>query len=136
MRLEDGHPDVSLEHWQGFIASQKICKSLSLIDEVIDRSECCIPNWFVPLARGAAIASPELLRLAGHSPGMGHPDDWYECSPDYFERVAFDGIHMVRMCGDTNLWTVEWLRFGHLRDDDEILVHTFGSTPIFTRSCE
>jgi hypothetical protein len=62
MRLEDGHPDVSPEHMKSFIAWQKVCRSLSLIDEVIDRSECRMPNWFVPLARGAAIASPALLR--------------------------------------------------------------------------
>ena len=42
---------------------------------------------------------------------------------------------MVRECGDTNLWTVE--RLGPARrhvDDDEVMVHVFGSTPIVTRS--
>ena len=136
MRLEDGHPDVSLEHMKSFIAWQKVCRSLSLIDEVIDRSECRMPNWFVPLARGAAIASPALLRLAGPSPRMDYPDGWYEGSPDYFERVALDGVHMVRMCDDTDLWTVEFIRLGHPRDGDEVLVHTFGSIPVFARSCE
>ena len=136
MRIEDGHPDVSLKDWRRFIDGQLVCGPLALINENIDRSECCIPNWFIPLARGAAIASATLLRLAGHSPGMGRPNGWHETSADCFLQLAVGGVLMVRMCWPANLWTVEWL--GHCcgRDDDEILVHEFGSTPIFTRSCE
>jgi hypothetical protein len=134
MRREDGHPDVSLEHMKTW---QNVCSSLSFISEVIDRSECRIPDWFVPLARGAAIASPALLWRAGYSPGMGYLDDWYEHPSDCFRQFPpCRETLVVRMCEDTNLWAVEWLGRVRSHFDDEVLVHTFGSTPIFTRSCE
>jgi hypothetical protein len=47
------HPNVSLSEWQTFL------KDLPphLIVEVIDRSKLGLPPWFVPFARGVAIAS-------------------------------------------------------------------------------
>jgi hypothetical protein len=59
------HPNVTLAEWQDFIAREKSCKEHPLLDEVIDRSQCCVANWFVPLARGAAVASDALLRRVG-----------------------------------------------------------------------
>ena len=132
------HPNVSLAEWQDFLAQQKSCKEppMHLIDGVIDRSQCCVANWFVPLARGAAVASDTLLRKVGHRPGMRRPRGWRETSPDYFVKdIGFCDVLMVRECDETNLWTVE--RLGSTRrhvDDDDILVYVFGSTPIFTRS--
>jgi hypothetical protein len=131
MRLEDGHPDVPLSDWQGFKEFPP-----HLIDKVIDRSACRVPNWFVPLARGAAIAGDALLRQVGHRPGMGPPPNWCETIPNHFKwQIDLESYLRVRMCDETNLWTVE--RFASQRrhaNDDEILVHLFGSTPIFTRS--
>ena len=132
MIFEPGHPDAPLPDWERF----RNGFSPFLIKEVIDRDECCLPGWFVPLARGAAIASDALLRDAGYRPGRGRPRGWREPSADYFiKEIACNSFLMVRECEETNLWTVE--RLGRARrhvDDDEVLVHVFGSTPIFTRS--
>jgi hypothetical protein len=135
MMLEDGHPIATQVDWAKFRTQH----SRYLISEVINRRECCIPDWFVPLARGAAIASDTLLRTVGHRDGMYRPRGWIESSPDYFVRfkdhLAPNCSLMVRECDNTSLWTVE--RLGEMRrseDVDEILVHVFGSTPIFTRS--
>ena len=67
---------------------------------------------------------------------MDRPGDWFQDSPNVFtEGTGLDGLLMVRICEETNLWTVEWLGHDRCReDDDEALVHDFGSTPIFTRS--
>lgn len=132
------HPNVSLAEWQDFLAQQKSCKEppMHLIEEVIDRSQCCVANWFVPLARGAAVASDTLLRKVGHRPGMGCPRGWRETSPDFFLHYRYPATLMVRECDETNLWTVERLKAERrpFVDADDVLVHEFGSTPIFTRS--
>ncbi len=74
MMHEDGHPNVTLSDWQAFVAWQKSRVSPSPIEEVVDRNETgCLPDWFVPLARGIAIASDDLLREAGHHHGMYRP---------------------------------------------------------------
>lgn len=132
MMCEEGHPDTALRDWRSFGREF----SPFLFDEVIERYECRIPKQFVPLARGAAIASDTLLRSAGYRPGMGRPADWYEASPQCFERhLCCDSHLMVRECECTSLWTVERLGGGRCRSDvDEVLVHVFGSTPVFTLS--
>ena len=71
MMFEEGHPIISLSAWKGFCAWEKSLKGFPsrLIDEMVDRNECgCLPDWFVPLAYGVAIASDALLRKAGHRP--------------------------------------------------------------------
>ena len=137
MRIEDGHPDVSLEDWQCFISGQLVCGPLSLINEIIDRSECCIPDWFVPLARGAAVASEKLLRDVGYRPGMPRTGHWFEFRPNCCTRLGFDCLSFeVRKCEGTNLWTVERHNIDGGRHDEEVLVHVFGSTLIVTGICE
>jgi hypothetical protein len=59
------HPDVPLSDWEAFRNEA----SPYLIERVLDRSETRLPRWFLPLARGAAIASPYLLARAGYRPG-------------------------------------------------------------------
>ncbi len=134
MICEPDHPCTPLRDWQAF------CKDFSpyLIAEVIDRSECNLASWFVPLARGAAIASDSLLRRAGYRPGIGFPPEWYEDNHNYFTRHLVGDRHlMVRECEGTNLWTVEQLGGARrIVDVDNVLVHVFGSTPIFTRNCQ
>ena len=77
-----------------------------------------------------------LLQRAGYRPGMGCPPGWYQANPGYFERhLCWDSFLTVRDCEGTNLWTVERLPAGQRsKDHTEVLVHVFGSTPIFTRS--
>ena len=138
MMFEEGHPNVTLEDWQAFIHWQNSLKGFPsrLIDEMIDRDEARLPKWFVPLARGVAIASDALLREAGHRDGLHRPRGWRETSPQYFVRdLDWRRSLLVRESDETGLWTVE--RFSEPRrhvDDTEVLVHLFGSTPIFTRS--
>ena len=138
MMFEEGHPIISLKDWQGFKSWQKfqIGFPSHLIDEVIDRNGTGLLDWFVPLARGGAIASDALLRQAGHHPRMYRPRGWREGSRDYYCQVIRDqggrwlyGL-AVRRCDKHEWWVIERM----VADVDEVLVHMFGSTPIFTRS--
>jgi hypothetical protein len=129
------HPDTTLTDWSAF---QKGF-SPHLIDTILDRRAAHLPVWFVPLARGAAIASSYLLRKAGYWPGMGLcPVARTTIEPDA-RHLEVDGDNrlVVRRCGC--LWTVEWWnddRRPFHKDADQVLVHSFGSTPILTRCCE
>ncbi len=140
MLFEEGHPNVTLEDWQAFKRWQKICKQWSVIDEVIDRSECCIPDCFVPLARGVAIASDTLMRRIGQHVGTDRPPPpphWLNLRFDRFTGFFCSGdcaALEVRKFEGTNLWTVERHDLDGGRHDEEVLVYMFGSTPIFTLS--
>jgi len=140
MLYEDGHPNVTLSEWQGFSAWQKYLKEFPphLVDEVIDRHKCgCLPDWYVPLARGVVISSDALLRHAGHCPGMHRPRGWREVSSDCYSQVignmglSWPDVLVVRRC-DKHEW---WAIHRRVADVDEVLVFDFGSTPIFTRGC-
>ena len=112
MMFEEGHPIISHSDWKGFCASQKSLKDFPshLIGEVIDRDEARLPNWFVPLARGVAIASDALLRKVDHRPGMRRPRGWRETSPEYFVwNIDWNSFLLVRESDETGLWTVERL---------------------------
>jgi hypothetical protein len=66
------HREVPLSDWQTFVKEFPP----DLISEVIDRSKLGLPPWFVPFARGVAIASHALLREARHRLGMHRPPGW------------------------------------------------------------
>jgi len=124
-------PNVTLSDWQKFRNEF----GLRPIKQVIDRDEACLPEWFVPLARGVAIASDTLLRKAGHQHGMDRPDGWSENSPGYFvQYISRRSFLLVRKCEETGLWTIERLGPARQSEVDEVLVSTFGCTPIFTRT--
>ena len=74
------HPHIPLSGWQTFRKEF----SPYLIKEVIDRSEIKLPDWFVPLARGVAIASDHLLHRAGYRPGSYRPRGWRKTECDVF----------------------------------------------------
>jgi hypothetical protein len=61
MLHEQENPPVPPSDWQAF----REAHPPFLIEEVIDRSEARLPDWFVPSAPGVAIASDYLLRQAG-----------------------------------------------------------------------
>jgi hypothetical protein len=87
----------------------------------------------MPLARGAAIAAPALLREAGHPDGMPRPPDWLTQGPDCFVLfingpLSSDEL-IIRRC-DKHGWIIE--RWVERRQ--EVLVWSFGSTPILTPS--
>ena len=140
--LHDFHqPQVSLSDWQKFGTEVS-----PFIDELMDRVEADLPHWFVPFAHGVFVASDALLRTAGHRDGMRRPRGWRKAI-----GIDADGVYvrhvdpvdpynsrwlLVRECLVQGLWMVErWTQRRRHGDADEILVHEFGSTPIFTRSC-
>jgi hypothetical protein len=106
-----------------------------LIAEIIDRSEAKLPGWLVPFARGVGIASEILLRKARHRHGMRRPRGWIEFDRDVFLWLVDSRWLLVRECFVEGLWMVErWSAKRCYQGSDQILVHEFGSTPIFTRS--
>ena len=132
MFYDADHPDISLAEWENF--RTKLPRHL--IAEIIDRREVGLPHWFVPFARGVAIASDALLHRAGYRPGMSRPRGWRKIYCDVFDLDIADGLQLtVRQCNNQGLWMVE--QFSESRPYaccDEVLVHECGSTPIFTRS--
>jgi len=132
MFYDADHPNISLAEWENF--RKKLPRHL--IAEIIDRHEVGLPHWFVPFARGVAIASDALLHRAGYRPGMSRPHGWRKIYCDVFDLDIADGLQLtVRQCDGQGLWTGE--RFSESRPyacSDELLVHQFGSTPIFIRS--
>ena len=129
-------PEITLLEWEQF------CEEFPphLIEDVIDRDKACLPDWFMPLAWGVAIASDELLREAGHRDGMRQPHGWRETTPHYFKHDIGDDVWaswrflLVRVSDETCLWTIERLGPSRRYEVDEVLGHIFGGTPIFTRS--
>jgi hypothetical protein len=141
MSYDLNQPQVSLSDWQ------KYDREFSpFIGEVLDRDAAKLPGWFVPFAHGVFVAGDALLRTAGHCDGMRRPPGWRQA-----RGIDTDGVYvrhvdpvdpynsrwlLVRECLVQGLWMVErWTDERRHSDADEILVHGFGSTPIFTRSC-
>jgi hypothetical protein len=129
---ENGHPDVSLSDWSTFRNEF----SPYLIEKVLDRSAANMPDWFVPLARGAAIPSKYLLRKAGYGRGWRRLPDWHKpCRGALFKEFGED---CLAVAGGQPLWRIE--REGSLsRPHFRInltLAHRFGSTPILARNVQ
>ena len=131
MFYDVNNPDITLLDWE------RLRKEFprDLIDEVIDRNEAWLPGWFVPLARGVAIASDKLLRRAGYHHEKRCPHGWLETSPDHFlYPLTPNSSLLVRESDETNLWSIERLNSTRRYEVDDVLVFGFGWTPIFTRS--
>jgi hypothetical protein len=97
------------------------------LDEVVDRSRAELPAWFVPWAPAVAIASDHLLSLAQYQLGSRPPPGWEPGGTDAFTKVLRRNRLLVRGAGE--FWLVE-------RDIEEVLVFTYGSLPLLTRTCE
>ena len=125
------HPDVPVRDWQKFLAYPSPYQA----NEVIARRECDLPDWYVPLARGVAIADDELLRYAGYDEGMRPPQGWHQTHCDVFE--FYTDFKTLKVRGfNPSLWMIE--RWGSVRPhvhSNEVLVCLFGSIPMCTRSC-
>jgi len=142
VRNADGQPRVTIAQLREFSdweAQGSSPVSPHLIGEIIDRDKCHFSNCVAPWARGIAVASHGLLRKAGHQEGKGRPRGWREVRPGCFSRVIVLNFWdptslLVQRCGKQHLWTVERLPTGQQAAAYELLVHRFGSTPIFTRS--
>ncbi len=132
MFRDEGHPNVPLANWNTFRNEA----SPLLIEELVDRGSIKLPEWFLPLARGAAITDPELLRRAGYRLGSRRAPGWDKLHRDVLSKDIGSESLMVRGYCNQPLWTIE--RGGspdrpHNRPN-MALVHYFGSTPILTRT--
>jgi hypothetical protein len=106
-----------------------------LFEAIIDRIKINMAEWFVPLARGVAIASPYLLGSAGYRPGMYRPRHWRKNSCNVYQHdIGHENILLVRRTGSLDLWSIElWHSARPYQRSDQVLVFVFGSTPILTR---
>src|SRR5258708_5742112 len=131
MVSDDCHPDVSLSDWERF----RNTVSPFLIEKVLDRSETRLPNWYLPLARGAATPSSYLLRRAGYRTGSRRARGWIKRrSDELFKGVGRDCL-IVRRCKP--FWRIAWDTGAWTQAHDHsnfALVHLFGSTPIIART--
>lgn len=124
-------PDVAPADWESFRNGY----SPALIEEVIDREQAGLADWFLPLSRGIAIASVALLRQTDCRDGKWPSREWWEQSPGFFTRKMPDFRSLiVRQSNDDDLWSIERWNAGRKSEVDEVLVFYFGATPIFTRS--
>src|SRR4051812_3582771 len=91
---------------------------------VVNRKNANLPPDFVPWAPGIIMANDYLLRLAGYHPTSGRPKGWrLQPSRGDYEK----GSSIIRKRG--KFWTVEAF-------DQYVLVFTYGSMPICTRTFE
>jgi hypothetical protein len=131
MFRDEGHPDVSLADWSTFRSEF----SPYLFEEILDRSSVGLPDWFMPLARGAAIPSLHLLQRAGYRPGSHRARGWLKPPKgDVWKDYGRDCLVILRA---QPLWRIELnnLSLGRPHNHSGMtLVHIFGSTPIFTRN--
>jgi hypothetical protein len=75
----------------------------------------------------ARIASDHLLSLAQYRLGSRPPAGWEPGGTDAFTKVLRGNRLLVRGAGE--FWLVE-------REMEEVLVFTYGSLPLLTRTCE
>jgi hypothetical protein len=107
-----------------------------LFEELVDRAQTEMPDWYLRSADGVLIAGKDILRAAGHRPGTPHLTGW-SCGASGFKKTARDGktILWVQQCG--KFWIIERsLRLDGDYMKDETLVFAFGSRPIWTRTRE
>ena len=120
---EEGHPDVPPSDWKAFKREFS-----PLFEAVVDRDQMKFPEWFFPLARGFAMPSRSVLRIAGYRSGC-RPIGWRQTHPDVFWQRRNNLI--VRTCSDQNRWTMERegerCRHNH---PNRVLAFVFGSTPV------
>jgi hypothetical protein len=133
MFLDDEHPDIPLPDWDAF----KRWGSPYLIEEILDRNSANLPDWFVPLARGAATPSRYLLRHAGYSRRYCRPSDWRK-DPDNgsLYKAVYNECMIVTPCGP--LWRIEreGTSYRPHRNINHPLAHVFGPTPILARNVQ
>jgi hypothetical protein len=126
MFYDNRYPDVSRADWEKFRTQFNRFTYV----EVIDRYQAGLMDQFFPLARGVIVASPRLKeRLV----------PCLVCVRHFVERNEGFWSHdtlKVREWVDAipqRLWSVErWINGPCVDEFDEVLVHTFGGTPIFT----
>jgi len=78
-----------------------------LFDEILDRKQLDLPDWYLRSAEGAVIAGDHMLTAAGYRKGSYRPRGWRQIDRFSFTRVSNDGKRRlcVRLCG--RYWTIE-----------------------------
>jgi hypothetical protein len=132
MFRDEQHTDVSLAEWEAF----RKWGSPYLIEKFLDRSSANLPDWFVPLARGAATPSRYLLRRAGYGRNWRRPPGWGKAgSGSLFKEFRQECLVVVP---SQPLWRIE--REGSLKRPhcrvNLTLAHIFGSIPILARNVQ
>jgi hypothetical protein len=105
-----------------------------LFDQVLDRAQTEMPEWYLRSAREVLIAARDILATSGHWPGTFHAAGWSRGASG-FKKASRDGksVLWVQSCG--KFWTIE--RSIHLDAvymEDMVLVSAFGALPIWTRT--
>jgi hypothetical protein len=118
-------PDITLSDWDRL--REKFPGGL--ISQLLNREDAGVPDWFMPMAWGIAIASDELLREAGDMP----TSNWQETGYARFWHELGPRMLLTRQCHKPRLWSIERWDTRH-HGVDEVLCFHFGSTPIFTRT--
>jgi hypothetical protein len=128
---DECHPDVPLSDCKAF------CKNVSpyFIEQVLDRDTARLPDWYLPLARGAAIPSRYLLHRAGYRPGAHRAPGWFKPrSQEVWKDFGSECLVILRV---GSFWRIARDTGALSRPHDHMnfaLVHIFGSTPILTRT--
>jgi hypothetical protein len=133
MFRDEQHPDVPLSDWDAF---QRWGRRPYLIEKALDRSSANLPDWFVPLARGAATPSKHLLRIAGYGRGYRRPPGWHKGPSGELSKEFYRDCLIVTP--GQPLWRIERegsLQRPHFRVN-LTLAHIFGSTPILARNVQ
>src|ERR1700756_4620577 len=94
MVYDDCHPDVSLRDWEAF----RDWVSPHPFDQVLDRSQAQLPNWYLPLARGAAIPNQRLLSWAGYRSGSRRARGWRKYKAEKLYKDLGRGCLIVTRC--------------------------------------
>jgi hypothetical protein len=135
---DEFHPDIPLPDWNEFcdLHSPAFTSDFSPIEMVLDRNAFRMPDWYLPLARGAVIPSPSFLYRAGYRAGSRRAHGWYKPHCDVlWKDIGADSLIVRGFCGQP-LWAIA--RNGSPNrphgQKNMTLVHIFGSTPIFTRT--
>jgi hypothetical protein len=120
---------MSLAEWQ----TLRHYPPRHLFDQIIDRSELSLPDEYVPLSRGVAVASDVFLSNAGYYPALIRPPGWQPGGEDCFWlRTGSDRNLVVRRFGP--MWSIErWGAVLLARLPAEVLVSTCGSLPVVSQ---
>jgi hypothetical protein len=130
MFRDEQHPDVPLSHWDAFQAWG------SPYLEFLDRNSANLPDWFVPLARGAATPSRYFLGQAGYGRGWRRPPGWLKGpNGELFKEFNRDCLIVTPGQPLSRIEREGSLRRPHFRVN-LTLAHVFGSIPILARNIQ
>lgn len=121
MLNDHDHPTVPLSDWQTF----KTEFSRHRFQDVIDRSEIALPEWFMPSTWGAVVPSAQIMK----------PISWHRVRPAYWSEIAPGVFREGR-----GLLCMTVIRFGafwsivNWSSNPAALAFHFGSTPVLLRT--